>query len=212
MSDERLLFFGEPWGARMLEDAEQVPAPLGELCGWCEEPIEADDRGVLRPFVEAERSGLRPLHRECDARSVIGGINHMRGDCTCCGGSEPPDPPELTRRDAAAAAYQYLIGELPLQGVLARVRDRLHELGVSETVDMPGLERYLLICNPQAHLYVEQRPGYCDRGRVIVKVFPRVGSDLELSFDGQDGFPRYYFDPDACAVEIHAWMKVRGLL
>jgi hypothetical protein len=32
---------------------------------------------------------------------ILGGINHLNGDCTCHGGTQPPDPPGVTRRDAA---------------------------------------------------------------------------------------------------------------
>jgi hypothetical protein len=46
-------------------------------------------------------------HRDCAIREVIGGLNHLRGLCSCCGGSAPPDPPELTRREAARQAAQY---------------------------------------------------------------------------------------------------------
>jgi hypothetical protein len=35
---------------------------------------------------------------------MIGGLNHLLGRCTCCGGTEPPDPPEMTPRQAALAA------------------------------------------------------------------------------------------------------------
>ena len=31
-------------------------------------------------------------------------LNPLRGVCTCYGGSEPPDPPDMTLREAARAA------------------------------------------------------------------------------------------------------------
>ncbi len=46
-------------------------------------------------------------HRACAARGVIGGLNHLLGRCSCCGGDQPPDPPELTRHQAARAALAY---------------------------------------------------------------------------------------------------------
>lgn len=49
----------------------------------------------------------KPWHIECFVRSIIGGLNHLRGTCLCCGGTEPPDPPDMTRRQAALAAYAY---------------------------------------------------------------------------------------------------------
>jgi hypothetical protein len=65
-------------------------------CPWCAEPITPDDR--VAPGLSP------PTHWECGLRSVAGGLNHQRGMCSCCGGTEDPDPPELTRRDAAKAA------------------------------------------------------------------------------------------------------------
>lgn len=44
------------------------------------------------------------FHVECAARMVIGGANHLLGRCTCCGGTEPPDDPTLTKREAARTA------------------------------------------------------------------------------------------------------------
>ncbi len=43
-------------------------------------------------------------HWECGCRAVIGGLNHLLGKCSCYGGDLPPDPPELTQRQAALAA------------------------------------------------------------------------------------------------------------
>jgi hypothetical protein len=37
-------------------------------------------------------------------RLVIGGAHHQLGNCTCCGGQQPPDPPGLTKREAARVA------------------------------------------------------------------------------------------------------------
>lgn len=46
------------------------------------------------------------VHLECMFREVAGGANHILRLCTCCGGSEPPDPPGMTRRDAARWALK----------------------------------------------------------------------------------------------------------
>lgn len=64
-------------------------------CLWCSEPVlEVDARapdGVL-------------AHWECGLRMVAGGANHQLKQCTCCGGSEPPDPDALSKRQAARVA------------------------------------------------------------------------------------------------------------
>lgn len=72
----------------------------GFLCQWCDEPI-LDGERVANCNI--------PMHEECGLRSILGGINHLLGLCTCCGGTQPPDPPGLTRREAAlrATAYWY---------------------------------------------------------------------------------------------------------
>lgn len=71
----------------------------GMLCGWCQEPIAAGDK--LAPF-----SGPTRMHFECGLRSVVGGLNHLNGECLCCGGKLMPDPEDFTRREAARMAAQ----------------------------------------------------------------------------------------------------------
>jgi hypothetical protein len=46
----------------------------------------------------------KPWHALCQLRQLVGGLNHLRGTCTCCGGTDDPDPPGLSRRNAAIAA------------------------------------------------------------------------------------------------------------
>lgn len=70
------------------------------ICYWCREPILPHER--LSP------QNLT-AHWECGLRAVAGGINHQRGQCICCGGTEPPDPPDLSRREAANAAAEYFV-------------------------------------------------------------------------------------------------------
>jgi hypothetical protein len=67
-------------------------------CQWCEEPILPGEKVA---------SWGDPLHWECGLRSVIGGLNHQMGICTCRGGTEEPDPPDLSRREAAQMAAQF---------------------------------------------------------------------------------------------------------
>lgn len=99
-------WFGRaPW-APICADCPRIDTPVGVPCARCDEPIAADDDGVTIPHVGDATVELRPYHYECQLRSVIGGLNHLRGRCICCGGSEPPDPPWLTRREAARAAVR----------------------------------------------------------------------------------------------------------
>lgn len=69
-----------------------------EVCSWCDEPIVAGER-VMR--------GMNFInHHECGMRSVIGGVNHLKGKCRCCGGTLDPDPPGFSRRAAARLAVK----------------------------------------------------------------------------------------------------------
>lgn len=97
-------WFGPPGGAAYEQDCPHVPVPIGQACTWCDEPILADDAGVFIPTWTDEGPRERPYHHECQLRQVIGGLNHLRGRCVCCGGTEPPDPGWLTRRQAARQA------------------------------------------------------------------------------------------------------------
>lgn len=86
--DAMTAFFGERWDAPRVDDATQVPTPVGDPCLYCTEPIEADDRGVLMPYVDRVEDGVvvggvAPVHMECDLRMGIGTAEHLRGDCAC---------------------------------------------------------------------------------------------------------------------------------
>lgn len=85
------------------------------VCPWCGEEIKwGEDLG--RNLIMTEK-GPRLQHEECAFRSVMGGLNHQKRNCTCCGGKEPPDPPGMTRREAAKAAYDYWQEQRGPQGV-----------------------------------------------------------------------------------------------
>ena len=72
------------------------------LCILCDEPF--DDPSEVVAHIN---NGTEPVHQACLLRSIAGGINHQRGTCSCCGGDQPPDPPGLTRREAARVAFLY---------------------------------------------------------------------------------------------------------
>jgi hypothetical protein len=66
-------------------------------CELCVEPILSG---------EPKADTVQPFHRECLFRAVMGGANHILKRCSCYGGAEPPDPPGLTMREAARAAWR----------------------------------------------------------------------------------------------------------
>ena len=88
-------WFGPPWNLLACEPADEIPVPVGEACHHCGEAFQPGDQGIANPG---------PRHHECFMRSITGGANHIIGRCTCCGGNQPPDPPGLTRREAALLA------------------------------------------------------------------------------------------------------------
>jgi hypothetical protein len=73
---------------------------MNERCELCDEPIAPGDE------ISPSTFNGRRVHHECGFRAVAGGANHQLGLCSCCGGDMPPDPPGLTRRQAARAALE----------------------------------------------------------------------------------------------------------
>lgn len=67
------------------------------LCEWCGESVLPDEQQV---------SFTQPMHRECGFRSVAGSVGHILRRCSCCSKeSNLGDPPGLTQREAARAAF-----------------------------------------------------------------------------------------------------------
>lgn len=89
-------FFGEPWPSGICDDGTRVPTPVGELCQWCEEPIEQDDQGS---FI-GTKDGPRPVHRECSFRMVMGGIGHLEDHARWCVQEHDPDGGRTPRQSA----------------------------------------------------------------------------------------------------------------
>jgi hypothetical protein len=99
-------WFGERPVLAIQQEMPRVATPVGKDCLHCDEPIEEGDNGITTIYVGADSTTARALHVECYLRQSIGGVNHIEGRCTCQGGSEPPDPPGMTKREAAIAAVQ----------------------------------------------------------------------------------------------------------
>lgn len=80
--------------------------PTSKQCIHCGEPILPGE--ALAPYTE------NTAHWECGLRSVVGGVNHQKGLCTCClGGTLDPDPEGMTRREAARAATDLWLSTTP---------------------------------------------------------------------------------------------------
>jgi hypothetical protein len=80
-------YFGERWDAPLVDEAKQVPTPVGQTCYACGELIAEGDRGLMRGCMRLGEDGqpvgsIEPVHVECDLRSVLG---HQMGVCPCTG-------------------------------------------------------------------------------------------------------------------------------
>jgi hypothetical protein len=75
------------------------------VCFRCEEPILPGEEAAQNVhFFNADGTVTESAwHHECALRSIIGSVGHLRGTCSCNGGTEE-DPPEMSRREAARAA------------------------------------------------------------------------------------------------------------
>ena len=74
--------------------------PRKDKCPYCQEPIGPDDE--VAPHIK------QTVHEECGFRMVVGSIAHIQGRCGCfVVGSEEGDPPGMTKRLAARAAFGY---------------------------------------------------------------------------------------------------------
>jgi len=61
-------------------------------------------------------------------------------------------------------------------------------------------------------IFLEKRPGYCDRGHYYAKPDIRFDEKIPGTYiDGADGWPRYYFDLERAKLELEAWIRKRGL-
>lgn len=59
-----------------------------------------------------------------------------------------------------------------------------------------------------AEILIENRQPYCDRGKYIVKIFPK---NIKCWVDDQDMFPRYYFIFSNVLSEMRCWIDKRKL-
>jgi hypothetical protein len=107
------------------DPADHTATPVGQTCLWCGETVEAGDQGVVMPTIREGGASMEPLHLECHMRQVVGGVRHIEGRCLCCGGTEEPDPPGVTRREAARRAERaWLLKQRDLVNPTSRHPDR----------------------------------------------------------------------------------------
>ena len=102
-------WFGEPWRLDICRPEARIEVPVGARCGHCQERLLAGEQGVLLPYSNGIAGSRLAYHLDCSLRLVIGGLNHLQCRCACyrCKGTEPPDPPEMTVKEAARQAVLY---------------------------------------------------------------------------------------------------------
>lgn len=124
---------------------------------------------------------------------------------------EPPEPTAEEEREYSREREQHA-----LRRILAEFRARLFAKDAAAGLTLQWLtnEEYghQFVQLEQCMIILEARQPYCDRGNWLASVFPAVGSELSLSFDHQDGFPRYYFDELRAKQEMEAWVAKRKLV
>lgn len=58
-------------------------------------------------------------------------------------------------------------------------------------------------------VWIQKRPGYCDRGHYIAHVEPAPGVGIEFTIDEADHWPRYYMRWETMLSEIRDWLDWR---
>jgi hypothetical protein len=98
-------------------------------CLYCEEPVLPGEQARVGFQGQA-------MHQECGFRMAVGSLGHLKGLCGCeairLGQPIPEtaehDPPGLTRRQAARAAYDYFVTHH--DEIMARMEAQAHGLEV----------------------------------------------------------------------------------
>lgn len=103
-----LQWFGVRWNAPIMEEAPEIPVPVGYRCLYCEEVITTDESGVTMPSIEAAGTTRRPIHIECFLRSTLGSVAHQEQRCTCFGGTAE-DSDDRSYREQARELMSWLI-------------------------------------------------------------------------------------------------------
>jgi hypothetical protein len=106
-------WFGKHWGANICDSCERATVPVGQLCVYCDEPIEKSDNGLIMPVGEMRVGEYSPdprpdfisIHLVCFMREIVGSVGHQKKTCSCFGGNEE-DPVGMTKKEAAEAAYR----------------------------------------------------------------------------------------------------------
>jgi hypothetical protein len=105
------VIFGEPWDAPVCEGATVIKAPIGMPCGLCDVLVVDGDSGLMQQFVSEESVRVRPVHKECQFRAVVGGFGHHDNHPYWCNLMGDPDG-GLSKRESSLRVWR-LFGAEP---------------------------------------------------------------------------------------------------
>jgi hypothetical protein len=93
-------FFGYYNGlAPLFELGHWTHAPISATCVWCNEFIQRGEDGV-----DLENGSYE--HIECFIACIVGSVAHQEHSCTCYDGLVDCEEEEISKREAAKAAFQ----------------------------------------------------------------------------------------------------------
>lgn len=98
-------YFGEPWPSGICENGIQVPTPVGVECILCQTGVQEGQQGSFMHGSDEE--GVKPAHKECSLRAVLGGIGHHRDHLYWCREMGDPDG-GLSYRESALAVWELM--------------------------------------------------------------------------------------------------------
>lgn len=124
------------------------------------------------------------------------------------------DPPEPTAEEELE--YNREREQRTLRRILKEFQARLFVRDAAAGLTLQWLTNeeygYQFVKLEQCEIHLSRRNWYCDRGAWDANVYPVDRSELSLSLDYADGFPRYYFDETRAKLEMECWAKKRKLV
>jgi hypothetical protein len=74
------VFFGEHWGAPILEYAQLAPTLVGVGCYLCDRPIHRGNQGFIRPVLTRRGSEFQPGNADARRGDLVGRPTDLRTD------------------------------------------------------------------------------------------------------------------------------------
>lgn len=102
-------WFGRESWCLITDEGTRLDTPIGSPCLHCEELVDYGDHGYIRPYLGTDGKRYVAVHRECDFRLSMGGVECLKRQRagTHVVGDHEPDPPGLSKREAAQASWDF---------------------------------------------------------------------------------------------------------